>query len=41
MIGLGFARVNYKDWFKWVLPVQLVLMGVCIIFLLIAVSIGY
>jgi uncharacterized ion transporter superfamily protein YfcC len=41
LIGLGLARINYKDWFKWILPVQLVLMGVCIVFLLIAVSINY
>jgi len=41
LIGLGIARVNYKDWFRWVLPVQLVLMGICIGFLIIAVSIGY
>jgi uncharacterized ion transporter superfamily protein YfcC len=41
LIGLGLARITYKDWFKWILPVQLVLMVVCIIFLLIAVSIGY
>lgn len=41
LIGLGLARVSYKDWFKWILPVQLVLMGVCIVFLLIAVSINY
>jgi len=41
LIGLGLARITYKDWFKWILPVQLVLMGVCIVFLLIAVSINY
>jgi uncharacterized ion transporter superfamily protein YfcC len=41
LIGLGLARIKYKDWFKWILPVQLMLMGVCIVFLLIAVSIGY
>jgi uncharacterized ion transporter superfamily protein YfcC len=41
LIGLGLARITYKDWFKWILPVQLVLMVVCIVFLLIAVSIGY
>jgi len=41
IIGAGLARITYKDWFKWILPVQLILIGVCIVFLLIAVSIGY
>ncbi len=41
LIGLGIARISYKDWFRWVLPVQLVLAGVCILFLIIAVTIGY
>jgi len=41
LIGLGIARISYKDWFKWVLPVQLLLMAVCIGFLIIAVSINY
>ena len=41
LIALGLARVSYKDWFKWVLPIQLVLMAVCMLFLLLAVSINY
>ncbi len=41
LIGLGIARISYKDWFRWVLPVQLLLAGICIVFLIVAVSIGY
>jgi len=40
LIALGLARVSYKDWFKWVLPIQLALMAVCVLFLLLAVRIN-
>jgi len=41
LIGLGIARISYTDWFRWVLPVQLMLAGVCVLFLIVAVTIGY
>lgn len=41
LIALGLAKVSYKDWFKWVLPIQLALMAVCILFLILAVQINY
>ncbi|HAA58822.1 MAG TPA: hypothetical protein DCE42_28930 [Myxococcales bacterium] len=41
LIALGLAGVSYKQWLKWVLPLQLCLMAVSVGFLLLAVSIGY
>jgi uncharacterized ion transporter superfamily protein YfcC len=41
LIALGLAKISYRDWFKWVLPIQLALMAVCILFLLLAVRINY
>lgn len=41
LVALGLAKVNYKDWLRWILPIQLALMVVCIIFLIIAVNINY
>ncbi len=41
LISLGLAGVSYKDWFKWVLPIQLVLLLICIAFLMLAVNIGF
>ena len=41
MIGLGFAGIPYTTWLKWSLPIHLIIMAICIIFLLIAVDIGY
>jgi uncharacterized ion transporter superfamily protein YfcC len=41
LIALGLAKVSYRDWFKWVLPIQMALMAVCIVFLLLAIKINY
>lgn len=41
LIALGLAKVSYKDWFRWILPIQLALMAVCILFLILAVQINY
>jgi uncharacterized ion transporter superfamily protein YfcC len=41
MIGLGFAGIRYTKWIKWILPLYLVVMAVCVCFLLLAVEIGY
>ncbi len=41
MIGLGFAGIRYTKWIKWVMPLHLVVMAICICFLIVAVEIGY
>ncbi|MCP4749312.1 MAG: YfcC family protein [Proteobacteria bacterium] len=40
IVAIGLGRVSYKAWFKWVLPIQLMLVAVCSIALLIAVRIN-
>ena len=35
------ARISFKDWIRWSLPLHLVTMGICIVFPLVAVVIGY
>jgi uncharacterized ion transporter superfamily protein YfcC len=41
LIALGLAGISYKDWFKWIWPLQIMLMLLSISFLLLAVAIGY
>jgi uncharacterized ion transporter superfamily protein YfcC len=41
MVVIGLAGIRYKDWFKFMLPLQLILAMTSIIFLLIAVKINY
>ncbi len=41
LIAIGLAGVSYKDWLKWVLPIEIILALVCTIFLIIAVNINY
>lgn len=41
LIALGLARVSYRDWFKWVLPIQILLFVICALTLILAVNINY
>ena len=41
MIALGVSVVSYPKWFKWTLPIQLVMLAVSIGALCVAVLIGY
>ena len=41
LIAIGLAGINYRSWFRFVLPIQMILMGLCIIFLMIAVNIHF
>ena len=41
LIAIGLAGVSYKDWFRWVLPIQVILALLGIAFLLLAVNINY
>ena len=41
MIALGVTVVSYPKWFKWTLPIQLIMLGISILSLCLAVFIGY
>ncbi len=41
LISLGLASLSYTKWFKWVWKIELVVLAVSILFLEIAVLIGY
>ena len=41
MIALGVTVVSYPKWFKWTLPIQLVMLVLSILALCVAVFIGY
>ena len=41
MIGLGFAGIRYTKWIKWVWPLHLLVLAICVCFLVLAVEIGY
>jgi len=41
LIALGFTVVSYPKWLKWTLPIQGAVLGVTVIFLMIAVKIGF
>ncbi len=41
LIAIGLARISYKDWFRWVIPIQLILFVLCCLFLLLAVNINF
>lgn len=41
LIAIGLAGVSYRQWFRFILPLQLALAGVCMVFLWVAVVIGY
>ncbi|MBU3915233.1 AbgT family transporter [bacterium] len=41
LVAIGLARVSYKDWFRFILPIQLILFILCCLTLLIAVNINY
>ena len=40
-IAIGLGGVSYKNWVKWILPIQICLFIVSCLFLLLAVSIKY
>jgi len=40
-IAIGLGGVSYKNWVKWILPIQICLFIVSVLFLLLAVSINY
>ena len=41
MIALGVTVVSYPKWFKWTIPIQLIMFALSILALLVAVFIGY
>lgn len=41
LIALGLARIRYKAWLRFIIPIQLALMAVSVGFLYLAVAIGY
>jgi len=41
LIVIGLGKVSYKVWFRWILPIQIVLLGLCSAALFIAVKINY
>ena len=41
MITLGLSVVSYPKWFKWTIPLQLIMLALNIILLLLAVFIGF
>lgn len=41
LIALGLAGVSWREWFRWVLPLQLLLAAASVGVLLLAVAIGY
>ena len=41
MIALGVSVVSYPKWFKWTIPIQIVMLGLSIASLCVAVFIGY
>ena len=41
MITLGVTVVSYSKWFKWTIPLQLIILAVNILLLMAAVAIGY
>jgi uncharacterized ion transporter superfamily protein YfcC len=41
LIALGFTVVSYPKWLKWTLPIQGIILGVTVLFLFIAVNIGF
>ena len=41
LIALGFTVVSYPKWLKWTLPIQGIMLSLTVLFLMIAVSIGF
>lgn len=41
LIALGLAGVSWRDWFRWILPLQVALFAASVAVLLLAVAIGY
>jgi len=41
LIALGFTVVSYPKWLRWTLPVQGLMLGLTVIFLVVAVNIGF
>ena len=41
MITLGVTVVSYAKWFKWTIPLQLLILAVNVLLLIAAVAIGY
>ena len=41
LIAIGLAGLGYRDWFRWLIPLQLCLVVVCALFLILAVHTGY
>lgn len=41
LIALGFTVVSYPKWLRWTLPIQGIVLGVTLLFLMLAVSIGF
>ncbi len=41
LVAIGLARVNYRDWLRFILPIQIILVVLCSLTLLLAVNINY
>jgi len=41
LIGLGFTVVSYPRWFRWTIPLQIVMFAFSMLFLWIAVQVEY
>ncbi|MDZ7794782.1 MAG: hypothetical protein U5P10_14170 [Spirochaetia bacterium] len=41
LIALGFTVVSYPKWLKWTLPIQGMVFALTLVFLMVAVSIGF
>ncbi|MBU2510819.1 TIGR00366 family protein [bacterium] len=41
LIAIGLARINYREWFRFILPIQLILLILCSLTLLLAVNINF
>ena len=41
LIVIGLGKISYRVWFRWVLPIQLILLALCCAALFVAVQINY
>jgi len=41
LIAIGLGKVSYRVWFRWILPIQVVLVTICSIALFVAIQINY
>jgi uncharacterized ion transporter superfamily protein YfcC len=40
LVSLGLAGISYPDWFKWTIPLQLIILALTLAFLFLAVAVG-